>query len=74
LKLKKIAELDLPAKDLSAAGDIIVEPKDIPGPTALIRGEKIEASIEASIEAAKEKILKYIKKAEKDISFKITEI
>jgi hypothetical protein len=62
LALKKLAGLCSGASAKEGKGDILVEPKNFPGPTALIRGKKIEASIEASIESAKEKILKYAKK------------
>ena len=56
LKLKKLAE----------KGDILVEPKNFPGPTAILRG-KIRKK---EIEAAKEKILQYTKKGDgKEIEF-----
>ena len=60
LKLKKIVEKGLPAKDLSTAGDTLVEPKNFPGPTALIRGKEKKAGMKL----AQEKILKYAKKTE----------
>lgn len=59
LKIKKIAQKN----------DILIELKDIPGPTALIRGGKIT---KRTIEEAKILVEKYAKKARgKKISFKI---
>lgn len=58
LKLKKMAE----------SGDILIEPKELPGPTALIRGGKGD-EIE---NAAKKLIKKYAKEIQKDILLKIT--
>jgi len=56
LKLKKLAE----------KGNILVEPKNFPGPTAILRG-KIRKK---EIEAAKEKILQYTKKGDgKEVEF-----
>jgi len=51
-------------KKLAEKGDLIIEPKDIPGPTALVRGEKIEVFMEAAKDTAKEKILQFIKKGD----------
>ncbi len=57
-KLKKLAEKK----------DILIEPQDIPGPTALVRGENKKAGIKL----AQEKILKYAKKAKnKKLEFTI---
>lgn len=50
LKIKKLAE----------RGDIIIEPKNFPGPTALVRGKDKEDGIKL----AEGKILKYSKKSE----------
>lgn len=58
LKLKKIAE----------KGDILVEPKDIPGPTALVRGKRNKDVLDF----AKKLMLRYAKKTSEDISLKIT--
>jgi len=60
LKLKKLAE----------SGDILMEPKDIPGPTALIRGKKDRKVPEE----AKKLLLKYTKKAPKNIKTELIPI
>jgi PP-loop superfamily ATP-utilizing enzyme len=51
-------EENLALKKLAEKGDILVEPKNFPGPTALVRGKDKEA-----MRKAKEKILRYSKKA-----------
>ncbi len=58
LQLKKIAE----------RGDLLAEPKDVPGPTALIRGKRKEEALDL----AKELLLRYTKKTGEDLSLKIT--
>ena len=60
LKLKKLAE----------SGDILMEPKDIPGPTALIRGKKDRKVLEE----AKKLLLKYTKNAPKNIKTELIPI
>jgi predicted ribosome quality control (RQC) complex YloA/Tae2 family protein len=60
LKLKKLAE----------SGDILMEPKDIPGPTALIRGKKDRKVLEE----AKKMLLKYTKNAPKNIKTELIPI
>jgi tRNA U34 2-thiouridine synthase MnmA/TrmU len=55
-------EENLKIKNLARRGDILIELKDIPGPTTLIRGEKISKK---TIEEAKKLTQKYSKKAEK---------
>ncbi len=62
-------EENLAIKKLSQKGDILVDPKNFPGPTALVRGKDKKAGEKF----AKEKILKYAKKAkDKKPEFKIS--
>lgn len=58
LQLKKIAE----------KGDILVEPKNVPGPTALVRGKQKKDILDL----VKELMLRYTKKISEDLSLKIT--
>ena len=58
LKLNKFSEL----------GDLLVEPKNVPGPTVLVRGKRNKAVLNA----VKKLLLKYAKKAGPDIELKIT--
>lgn len=58
LALKKIAEKNLSAGE---AGDVLIEPKDIPGPTALIRGKRNKETLDS----AKKLLLKYTKKTDR---------
>lgn len=62
-------EENLKIKKLAQKNDILLELKDIPGPTALIRGKKIS---ESTAQKTQDLIKKYSKKAEKKekISFK----
>jgi len=65
-------EENLALKKMAETGDILIDPKNFLGPTALIRRRKREASVEASIEASKEKIIEYSKKSrEKNPTFNI---
>lgn len=57
LKLKKMAE----------SGDILIEPKVVPGPTALIRGKRNKAVLDFTHGL----LLKYTKGATKDLQVKI---
>jgi tRNA-uridine 2-sulfurtransferase len=60
-------EENLKLKNIAEKNDVIVEPKNFPGPTALLRG-KINENI---IKKAKEKILEYCKKGDKkEVEFK----
>ena len=68
LALKKLAEKGLPAKTLASAGDVLIEPKDIPGPTVLIRGKKNKAVLDF----ANKMLLKYTKNAPEDLHVKIS--
>lgn len=61
-------EENLQLKKLAEKGDILVEPKDVPGPTVLVRGKRNKAVLDA----AEKLLLKYTKKADQDISLKIT--
>lgn len=61
-------EENLQLKKLAEKGDILIEPKNIPGPTAMIRGRRSKAVIEA----AEKFLLKYTKKAKPDLEIKIT--
>lgn len=61
-------EENLALKKIAEKNDILIEPKDIPGPTALIRGKKSKTVINC----AKKMILKYTKNAPEDIQVKIT--
>lgn len=65
LKLKKIAGKSLSAGE---AEDILVDPKDIPGPTALVRGKRVKEALDL----AKELIIHYTKNANENILFKIS--
>ncbi|MCX6766569.1 MAG: tRNA 4-thiouridine(8) synthase ThiI [Candidatus Moranbacteria bacterium] len=65
LMLKKLAEKGLPAGE---EGDTLIEPKDIPGPTVLIRGKKNKAVLDN----ARDLLLKYTKNAPEDLQIKIT--
>jgi len=58
LKLKKLAE----------NGDILIEPKDIPGPTAFVRGKRNKAVLDF----VKKLLLKYTKGADNELQIKIT--
>lgn len=73
LVLKKIAEKSLPAhlasKRAGEAGDVLIEPKDIPGPTALIRGKRNKETLDS----VKKLLLKYTKNAGEDLQIKIIE-
>ena len=58
LQLKKIAE----------KGDMLIEPKDVPGPTALVRGKQNKEVLDL----VKELLLRYTKKMGEELSLKIT--
>jgi len=60
-------EENLALKKLAEKGDTLIEPKDIPGPTALIRGKRSKTVLDF----AKKMLLKYTKNAGKDIQVKI---
>ena len=60
-------EENLKLKKLAGKGDILIEPKNVPGPTAILRG-KIKAG---DIKKAKEKILFYIKRKTKQLSLRL---
>jgi len=55
-------------KKLAGRGDVLIEPEDIPGPTALIRGKKNKAIFDYT----KKLLLKYTKNAGDDLQFKIS--
>jgi len=59
---------NLKIKKLVRRGDILIELKNIPGPSTIIRGKKISKK---NIEMAKVLTKKYSKKAKKKTSFKI---
>jgi len=60
-------EENLRLKNLAENGDILLEPKNIPGPTALIRGRKSKA-VQVF---AKKMLLKYTKGTGEELQFKI---
>jgi hypothetical protein len=60
-------EENLTLKKIAQKNDTLVEPKDIPGPTALIRGKKNKAVLDYT----KKLLLKYTKKAPVDLELKI---
>jgi len=68
LALKKIAEKSLPARSAAEEGDVLVEPEDVPGPTALVRGKKDKAVLDYT----KKLLLKYTKSAGDDLQVKIS--
>ncbi len=59
---------NLALKKLAEKNDVLIEPRDIPGPTALIRGKRSKAALDA----VQKLILKYTKNAEPDMALKIT--
>ena len=59
---------NLEIKKLAKKGDVLIELKDIPGPTTLIRGKKISKK---AIEEAKKLTKKYAKKAKNKVLFEI---
>ena len=61
-------EENLKLKKMAGGGDVLIEPEDIPGPTALIRGKKNKAVLDF----ANKMLLKYTKKAPDDLQFKIS--
>lgn len=61
-------EENLALKKLAEKSDVLVEPKDIPGPTALVRGRRGKTVLDA----VQKLILKYTKNAEPDMALKIT--
>lgn len=60
-------EENLALKKIAEKNDILTEPKDIPGPTALIRGKNEEAILDYT----KKLLLKYTKNAGEDLQLKI---
>jgi tRNA U34 2-thiouridine synthase MnmA/TrmU len=63
-------EENLKLKKLAGSGDVLIEPKDIPGPTALVRGKRNKAVLDF----ANKMLLKYTKNAGDDLQVKITEV
>jgi tRNA-uridine 2-sulfurtransferase len=60
-------EENLALKKLAEKNDILIEPKSIPGPTALVRGK----TSKAVFDFARDLLHKYTKKASKDIELEI---
>ena len=60
-------EENLKLKKLAGSGDVLIEPKDIPGPTVLIRGKKNKSVLDN----ARDLLLKYTKNAGGDMQVKI---
>jgi len=69
-------EENLRIKELLKKGDILLEPKDIPGPTTLIRNYERKSLEGETLEKAKDLTRKYISKAKnkKEINFKVLKI
>jgi len=61
-------EENLMLKKLAERSDILVEPKNIPGPTALVRGKRNKMVLDG----ARDLLLKYTKNAGDDLQLKIT--
>jgi tRNA-uridine 2-sulfurtransferase len=61
-------EENLALKKIAEKNDVLIEPRDIPGPTALARGKKSKAVLDF----AKKMFLKYTKNAGEDFQVKIT--
>jgi hypothetical protein len=61
-------EENLKLKKIASKSDILIEPKDIPGPTALARGK----GNNIILDFAKKLLLKYTKNAGEDLQVKIT--
>ncbi|MFA5872286.1 MAG: tRNA 4-thiouridine(8) synthase ThiI [Parcubacteria group bacterium] len=61
-------EENLRLKKLEDKGDVLIEPKELPGPTALVRGRRNKAVLDF----AGELLLKYTKNAEPGFALKIT--
>ncbi len=61
-------EENLALKKLAEKSDVLVEPKDTPGPTAYVRGKRNKVVLDF----VKELLLKYTKKAEPEMALKIT--
>jgi len=60
-------EENLALKKIASKSDILIEPKDVPGPMALVRGKKSKNVLDFT----KTLLLKYIKNAGDDIQLKI---
>lgn len=60
---------NLALKKLAEKSDVLVEPKNVPGPTALVRGKKNKAIFDY----AKKLLVKYTKNAGDNFQIKITE-
>jgi hypothetical protein len=60
-------EENLRLKKLAEGNDILIEPKDIPGPTAFVRGRRTKAVLDF----VKKLLLKYSKGAGEDLQLKI---
>lgn len=60
-------EENLKLKKIASKSDILIEPKDVPGPTALARGKKSKTVFDF----AKKLLLKYTKNASDDLQVKI---
>jgi tRNA-uridine 2-sulfurtransferase len=63
-------EENLALKKMAEKGDILIDPKNIPGPTSLVRGKRSEKVIDC----VKKLLQKYSKKAEEDFEVVITEL
>jgi hypothetical protein len=68
LKIKELADLLAGALAKEGKGDILIEPKSVPGPTVLVRGK----SDEKVVDSAKKLLLKYTKGADNNTQIKIT--
>ncbi|HUD08910.1 MAG TPA: hypothetical protein VMQ48_02350 [Candidatus Saccharimonadales bacterium] len=60
-------EENLALKKIAEKNDVLIEPEDVPGPTALIRGKKNKAVLDYT----KKLLLKYTKNAPDDLQVKI---
>jgi len=60
-------EENLKLKKLAGSSDVLIEPKDIPGPTALVRGKRNKAVLDV----VHDLLLKYTKNAGGDLQVKI---
>jgi tRNA-specific 2-thiouridylase len=61
-------EENLRLKKLAERGDVLIEPRDVPGPTAFVRGRRTREVLNF----VKNLLIKYSKSSEHDISIKIS--
>lgn len=67
-------EENLALKKMADKGDLLIDPKNIPGPTALVRGKVDKKNINYVINYVTKLLQKYSKKAEGDFEIEIRKI